>query len=72
LVVGVEEEANVGGTGGGGGRDEVTGFDGDGVAGEDETSKGGEFAADRAKGVADGVARGGFVSELSMMLYPYT
>ena len=29
LVVGVEEEANVGGTGGGGGRDEVTGFDGD-------------------------------------------
>jgi hypothetical protein len=29
LVVGVKEEANVGGTGGGGGRDEVTGFDGD-------------------------------------------
>ena len=31
------------------------------MAGDDETSKGGEFAADRAKGVADGVAGGGFV-----------
>jgi hypothetical protein len=40
---------------------EVTGFDGDGVAGGDETGKGGEFAADRTKGVADGIPGGGFV-----------
>jgi hypothetical protein len=63
LVVGVKQEANFGGAGGGGSRDEVTGFDGDtGVAGDDETSKGGEFAADRTtEGVADGIAGGGFV-----------
>ena len=61
LVVGVKEEANVGGAGGEGSRDEVPGFGGDGVAGDNETGKGGEFAADRAKGVADGVAGGGFV-----------
>jgi hypothetical protein len=61
LVVGVEVVAIVGGRGGGGGRDEVTGFDGDGVAGDDETGKGGEFAAERTEGVADGVAGGGFV-----------
>jgi hypothetical protein len=39
----------------------VTGFGGDRVAGDNKTSKGGEFAADRAKGVVDGVAWGGFV-----------
>jgi hypothetical protein len=61
LVVGVEEKANVSGAGGGGSRDEVSGFGGDRVAGDNETGKGGEFAADRAKGVADGVAWGGFV-----------
>jgi hypothetical protein len=61
LLVGVKEKADVGGAGGEGSRDEVTGFGGDGVAGDDETSKGGEFAVDRAKGVADGVAWGGFV-----------
>jgi hypothetical protein len=61
LVVGVEEEANVGWAGGGGSRDEVTVFSGDGVTGDDETGKGGKFAADHTKGVADGVAWGGFV-----------
>jgi hypothetical protein len=61
LVVGVEEEADVGRVGGGGGRDEVTGFNGDGVAGDNETGKGGEFAADQTKGVADGIAGGDFV-----------
>jgi hypothetical protein len=61
LVVGVEEEAIVGWAGGGGSRDEVTGFGGDGVAGDDKTGKEGEFVADHTKGVADGVAWGGFV-----------
>jgi hypothetical protein len=61
LVVGVKEKANVSRAGGEGSRDEVVGFDGDGVAGDNETNKGGEFAADRAKGVADGIDRGGFV-----------
>jgi hypothetical protein len=61
LVVGVKEKADVGGAGGEGSRDEVTGFSGDGVAGDDKTGKGGEFAANCAKGVADGIAWGGFV-----------
>jgi dipeptide/tripeptide permease len=31
------------------------------VAGDNKTGKGGEFVADRTKGVADGIACGGFV-----------
>jgi hypothetical protein len=61
LVVGVKEEADVSWAGGGGSTDEVTGFGGDGVVGDDKTGKGGEFAADCTKGVVDGVAWGGFV-----------
>jgi hypothetical protein len=61
LVVGVTEEANVGRAGAGGGRNEVPGFGGDRVAGSNKTSKGGKFMADGAKGVKDGIARGGFV-----------
>jgi hypothetical protein len=61
LVAGVEEEADVGGAGVGGGGNEVFGLGGDGVAGSDETSEGAEFAADRGKGITDGVAGTGFV-----------
>jgi hypothetical protein len=63
LVVGVKEKkANVGGAGGGGSRDEVLGFCGDRVvAGNNKTGKGGKFMADRAKGISDGIAWGGFV-----------
>jgi hypothetical protein len=39
LVVGVEKKVDVGGAGGEGNRDEVMGFGGDGVAGDDETGK---------------------------------
>jgi hypothetical protein len=62
LVVGVKEKANVGRAGGVGSRDEVLGFCGDRVAaGDNKTGKGGEFVADRAKGISDGIAWGGFV-----------
>jgi hypothetical protein len=44
-----------------GGRNEVPGFSGDRVAGSNKTRKGGKFAADGAKGIADGIAGGGFV-----------
>jgi hypothetical protein len=39
----------------------VAEFGGDRVAGDNKTGKGGEFAADCAKGVVDGVAWGSFV-----------
>ena len=61
MVTGVEEEADVGGAGVGGGGDEVFGLGGDGVAGSDEASEGAEFAADRGKGITDGVAGTGLV-----------
>lgn len=61
MVAGVKEKADVSGAGMGGGGDEVFGLVGNGVAGNDEASEGAELAADRAKGIADGVAGAGFV-----------
>ena len=61
MVVGVKEKANVGGTGVGGGRNEVFGFSVNRMAGSNEAGKGSKFAADGTKGIADGIAWGGFV-----------
>jgi hypothetical protein len=61
LVVGVEEEADVGWAGGGGSGDEVMGFGRDRVAGDDKTGKGGKFAVYRTKGITDVIAWGDFV-----------
>jgi hypothetical protein len=61
LVVGVKEKANVRGMGQEGSRDEVAGFSGDSVVGDNKTGKGVNFTADHAKGITDGVAWAGFV-----------
>jgi hypothetical protein len=61
LVVGAKEKANVGRVAGGEASrdDEVSGFlGGDRVAGDNKTGKGGEFAADRTKGIMDDIAAG--------------
>ena len=55
MVVGVEEKANVGGAGVGGGGDEVLGFIVDGVAGSNEAGQGPKFTADGSQGIADGI-----------------
>jgi hypothetical protein len=61
LIVRVEAEADVGRAGVGGCSDDKLGFVGDSVTGVDKTCEGGQFAADGTEGVADGIARGGFM-----------
>jgi hypothetical protein len=63
LVVRVKLESDVGRAGvlGGGGNMVLGGLVGDGVTGGDETDEGTELTIDCSKGVADGVAGGGFV-----------
>jgi hypothetical protein len=61
LIVRVKAEADVGRAGVGGCSDEKLGFVGDSVTGVNKTCEGGQFTADGTEGVADGIARSGFV-----------